>query len=332
MSARELLDLLRSPYSDDVLAGGVHAVVVPAADLPHVHDVDVPATGSLPIIVIGVGSTRFVAERNPLLDVALLEDDHAFERITTTIATNPVAAAALVVLLRGSAALPVDDALAAESAVYSALQSGAEFARWKASNTRTAAPGDERPPVFAERDGDVLRIVLDRPQRHNAFSRSMRDGLSEMLALAVADDTVTSIELSGNGPSFSSGGDLGEFGTFADPAAAHITRLTRSPARLLHRLSGRTTAHLHGACMGAGIELAAFAGRVVADPDSAIALPELSLGLIPGAGGTVSITRRVGRQRCAQMALSGATITAATALAWGLVDEISPRTAAASRP
>ena len=58
-------------------------------------------------------------------------------------------------------------------------------------------------------------------------------------------------------------------------------------------------------------------------PDATIGLPELALGLIPGAGGTVSITRRIGRWRTAYLVLSGATIDAATALAWGLVDEIS---------
>ena len=75
--------------------------------------------------------------------------------------------------------------------------------------------------------------------------------------------------------------------------------------------------------MGAGIELPAFARRVSAHPGSSIALPEVPLGLIPGSGGTVGITRRVGRQRCAQLALTGHPITAQTALEWGLIDEIS---------
>ena len=74
--------------------------------------------------------------------------------------------------------------------------------------------------------------------------------------------------------------------------------------------------------MGAGIELAAFATRVSAHPEASIALPELALGLIPGAGGTVSVTRRIGRQRCAQLALHGGPISAGTALEWGLIDEI----------
>jgi len=83
------------------------------------------------------------------------------------------------------------------------------------------------------------------------------------------------------------------------------------------------TAYVHGACVGAGIELAAFAGRVVATPDTRCRLPEVSLGLVPGAGGTVSIPRRIGRQRTAWLGLGGAELEATRAAQWGLVDEIA---------
>ena len=114
----------------------------------------------------------------------------------------------------------------------------------------------------------------------------------------------------GNGPSFCSGGDLDEFGTRPDPATAHVTRLARSPARLIYRLRTRITVQLHGAAFGGGIEMAAFADIVEAHPDTRIALPEVGLGLIPGAGGTVSVTSRIGRQRTAALALSGREIDA----------------------
>jgi hypothetical protein len=76
-------------------------------------------------------------------------------------------------------------------------------------------------------------------------------------------------------------------------------------------------ARLHGACIGSGIEFPAFAGRVVAAPDAWFQLPELTFGLIPGAGGCVSISRRIGRQRMARLVLSGNRIMAERALAWG---------------
>jgi enoyl-CoA hydratase/carnithine racemase len=321
---------VRSPYADDQLAGGLSALVVTLDDraaLDQITDI-----GSLPVVVIGVGSPADLDDPPAAFDLLVAADDPLLDAVLETVERHPIAATSLAVLLRGSALLPIDHALAAESAVYSLLQSGREFAEWRATSARRAADPAPDPAVIASRDGDVLGLALNRPARHNAFSREMRDRLSELLALAVVDDTISRVELSGNGPSFCSGGDLGEFGTFADPASAHATRLARSPARMMARLADRTHVNLHGACMGAGIELAAFAAQVTAHPDSVIALPEIGLGLIPGAGGTVSVTRRVGRQRCALLALSALPISAATALRWGLVDSVSPTMEAASRP
>jgi enoyl-CoA hydratase/carnithine racemase len=138
----------------------------------------------------------------------------------------------------------------------------------------------------------------------------------------MADPAIREIVLRGAGPAFCSGGDLDEFGTLPDPASAHAIRSTRNAGRLLAACAGRLRAEVHGACVGAGIELPAFASRVVAREDSYFQLPELSLGLVPGAGGTVSIPRRIGRQRTAWLALTGRHLDVRSALAWGLVDEI----------
>ena len=86
--------------------------------------------------------------------------------------------------------------------------------------------------------------------------------------------------------------------------------------------------YVHGSTLGGGIEMAAFADRIVADPGSTFGLPEVAIGLIPGAGGTVSLPRRIGRQRTAALGISGRSIDAATALEWGLVDEVSPMSGA----
>jgi enoyl-CoA hydratase/carnithine racemase len=101
-------------------------------------------------------------------------------------------------------------------------------------------------------------------------------------------------------------------------------RTTRSAARALAACAPRVVALVHGACFGAGLELAAFAGRVRARPSARFALPELAMGLVPGAGGTVSLPRRIGRHRTAWLALTGAEIDADTALDWGLADERAP--------
>jgi enoyl-CoA hydratase/carnithine racemase len=212
-----------------------------------------------------------------------------------------------------------------ESLAYSTLQAGPEFARWLAERGTAQMPRIPD-PVVVERDGNTLYVRFNRPSRHNAFSTDARAALLEALEVARLDVSVDEVVLSGNGPSFCSGGDLAEFGTFADPASAHLARTRYSPALVLdeltHRLGARCRARVHGQVLGSGLEMAAFCGRVEAQPDSVLGLPELSLGLIPGAGGTVSVTRRIGRWRTAYLVLSGRTLDAATARKWGLVDEV----------
>jgi Enoyl-CoA hydratase/isomerase len=242
--------------------------------------------------------------------------------IGAALADNPVAGTALALLLRSASALDGPAGLVAESATYSALQAGGEFVRWRASRpARAPEPGTAR--VRVERSDDELRIVLTRPARRNAVDWRMRDALAAALAQVPAERSVR-VVLDGDGPDFCAGGDLDELGSRPDPAVAHLIRLTRSPAMLLHRLGRRTTAYLHGACLGAGIELPAFAGRVYAAEDTRIGLPEVGLGLLPGAGGTVSLPRRIGRWRTAFLALTGQPVDARLALRWGLIDAIEP--------
>jgi enoyl-CoA hydratase/carnithine racemase len=171
--------------------------------------------------------------------------------------------------------------------------------------------------------GRTLDLRLTRAAARNAFDARMRDELAEALGFALEHPDAPLVTLSGAGPAFSAGGDLDEFGRAADPGQAHLIRTLRSPARLAHALADRLTVNLHGACVGAGIEVPAAAGRIAARPGAHFRLPEVSMGLIPGAGGTASIPRRTGRRRACYMAISGADIDLATALAWGLVDEVA---------
>jgi len=251
------------------------------------------------------------------------EQDRYGEELRRSIAERPLAAAALALHLRGSERRTLDQGLVAESTVYSLLQSGPEFGRWLGSRPPKGQPVREnQDPVDTQRSGNSLHITLNRPGRHNAFNKAMRDCLSDALELALVDPTITEVVVRGSGASFCSGGDLTEFGGFTSPVESHLTRLTRSPARLLARLHDAATVVLHGTCYGAGIELPAFAKHVVARSDTRIRLPEVGLGLIPGAGGTVSMPLRIGRHRTALLGLSQTVISASTALEWGLVDAI----------
>jgi enoyl-CoA hydratase/carnithine racemase len=253
--------------------------------------------------------------------VARSETD--LEQLLAAIERAPQASMMLVQLLRHGERLDVHEGLIAESLAYSVLQAGPEFADWKSGRKSRAPKTDPGPPVRSEREGARLLVEFNRPSKRNAFSREMRDGLVEALHVAVSDASLAEIVLRGAGPSFCSGGDLDEFGTLPDPASAHGIRSTRSPARLMAACGERLTVELHGACVGAGIELPAFAGRVIAAPDTFVQLPEVAFGLVPGAGGTVSIPRRIGRQRAAWLALTSARLPVEQALAWGLVDEIA---------
>ena len=246
------------------------------------------------------------------------------ELVADGVFAHPLAAQALAQLLRLSAGCSVHEGLIAESLVYSTLQSGPEFAAWLATRPEPKErPRPERPALRIDRVEGCLELWLDRPEKRNAFSAEMRDALCEGLALAVMDPSVSRVSLRGEGPVFCSGGDLDEFGTLPDPATAHAIRCTRHPARLLHALEPRVECVVQGSCVGAGAELPAFATRVVARPDASFRLPELAMGLVPGAGGTVSLPRRIGRQRTAWLALTGAPIDVETALSWRLVDAIA---------
>ena len=260
------------------------------------------------------------------LDPALVHaDDPAAEcaALTAAVTRNPRASLALTGLLHLTEQLPVSAGLFAESAVYSMLLAGPEFGSWRAGQPRRPLPEYGRSPVALRRSGDELEVVLDYPQRRNAFSWQMRDGLAEAFDLVLADPSIAQVRVRGAGPVFCSGGDLDEFGTSADVSVAHLVRLDRSVAARIDRCRDRVSVFVHGAGIGAGIELPAFAGLVTAHPDTVFQLPELGMGLVPGAGGTVSITRRVGRWRTAYLALRGTPIDAATALTWGLVDQLT---------
>lgn len=314
LSSREYEEFVRTPYADEAVGGPDGVTLVVVTDSP----AHLTAPGALPVVVAALTGDG----RSGPKEVDVVVTDSTLEVVRAHVAANPLAATSLAVLLRSAPWADVEAGLAAESAVYSTLQAGPEFAAWRAQAPHTPDDGNDKATVTADRDGDVLRIRLDRPGRHNAISTRLRDELTAALQLAALDDSLRTIEITGNGPSFCSGGDLGEFGARLDPATAHHTRLARSPARLAHRLRDRLVVHLHGAAFGGGIELAAFAGRVTAHPDTRICLPELGLGLIPGAGGTVSLPRRIGRRRTAWLALTTSELDAATAQRWGLVDSL----------
>jgi enoyl-CoA hydratase/carnithine racemase len=238
-------------------------------------------------------------------------------------ATRPHAARILVQLLRAVEHLPIESALDMESLAYSQLQSGPEFAQWLAKQGAPTAVTGEGDAVLLERHGAQVRAILNRPELRNSITMEMRDALIEALQLLALDDSIQTFHLSAKGDCFSTGGELREFGLMENPSEAHVIRSLHNPSRLMAAHSQRISCHIHRMAIGSGIEIPAFASHLSADKRTRIQLPELKMGLIPGAGGCVSVTRRIGRQRTAWLVLSGKAINAPIALEWGLIDEIT---------
>lgn len=277
----------------------------------------------MPCPVIGIGDSAAAPEVAAACDV-LLPDDKELAIIQRNVSHAPYAAMILIQHLRASAAASPADALVAESLAFACLQAGPEFARWRETRSDRAEPASEaEQPLLIDRQADRLFLTLNRPLQRNAINAALRDALCDALDLALADPAIRAVELRGQGRCFSEGGDVAEFGQMRNVAEAHRIRSLRLPARRLTDLADRLTVRINGGAIGAGAEMAAFGKHVVASPRAWFQLPELRYGLLPGAGGTVSLPRRIGRQRTAYMALTMCRVPARQALEWGLVDEIS---------
>jgi enoyl-CoA hydratase/carnithine racemase len=320
----DVIDTVSDPVGISELRRWVDggALIVDRRGAPPLPSPVADRLSTLPLVVVELVDAGGTAAGEPASDI-LVDDEDAAVEVAEAVDAHPLAATSAALLLRDTLRRSITAGIVAESACYSMLQGGPEFQAWLRGRHRKARPPETDPPVRIERDGTKrLRLILHRPHVRNAFDARTREALLDGLLIASADPALH-VELAGDGPAFCSGGDLGEFGTAEDPASAHLVRVARSPGHAIAGMAHRVTAFVHGPCIGAGVELPAFAGRVVATPDATFALPEVGMGLVPGAGGTVSIPRRIGRQRTAWLAITGRHIDAATALAWGLVDEIA---------
>ena len=175
-------------------------------------------------------------------------------------------------------------------------------------------------PVRLERVGAVAVLVLAHPPV-NALSDAVRSGLADGLAAALADPGVTAIVIRGAGRGFSAGADIAEFGRLR-PGAKTAPRLG-DLCLAIENSRKPVIAAIHGMALGGGLELALAAHYRLADAAAVLGLPEVNLGLLPGAGGTQRLPRLVGATAALRMMLTGVPITAADAMALGLVDRVA---------
>ena len=180
--------------------------------------------------------------------------------------------------------------------------------------------------LYAKPAPGVATLTLNRPAALNAINLAMRDELWGYLDAVAVDPDVRVLLFRGAGPrAFSAGADITEFGTAPSLLAARDARQQRDVWARLERLPVLSIAALHGFCFGAGIELPLYCDLRIAADDTRIALPEVTLGYIPSAGGTQMLPRLMPPGVARGLVLSGDAIDAGRALAWGLVHEVVPR-------
>ncbi|MGE0227300.1 MAG: enoyl-CoA hydratase/isomerase family protein [Dehalococcoidia bacterium] len=191
--------------------------------------------------------------------------------------------------------------------------------------------GDQAPFVLAEREDDVVWLTLNRPARLNAVHLAMRDELWTQLCLLRDDSSVRVAVLQGAGDrAFSAGADITEFGTAPSYVEAREARTDRDLWGLMSTLPVPLVAAVHGYAYGAGLEMALYCDIRVASEDAMFAIPEVTLGYIPSAGGSQTLARHVPPAVALRMAATGEPIAAREAYDLGLVHEVAPRSDLAS--
>ena len=169
----------------------------------------------------------------------------------------------------------------------------------------------------------VACVTLNRPEALNAINLAMRDELWTYVSAAQLDPDVRALVFFGAGPrAFSAGADISEFGTAPSLHESREARRLRDLWALLEGLPIPTIAALHGFCFGAGIELPLYCDLRIAAEDTRIALPEVTLGYIPSAGGTQLMPRIAPPGAARGLVLGGSPIDAEQALQWGIVHRV----------
>ncbi|GAA2739500.1 enoyl-CoA hydratase-related protein [Pedococcus aerophilus] len=189
--------------------------------------------------------------------------------------------------------------------------------------------------VRVERHGDgdhVAELVLDRPEAMNAVSTAMAHALGRATRELAEDPTVRAVVLSSTHPkAFCVGADLKERNSFTDDELRAQRPLARAAYRGVLDLPVPVVAAVDGYALGGGFEIALSCDLVVCGEEAVVGLPEVSVGVIPGGGGTQLLTRRIGWSRAARMIFTAERFAARDALALGAVDEVVPAGTARDR-
>lgn len=193
-----------------------------------------------------------------------------------------------------------------------------------------AEPAGVAPRVTTERRGDGVAVIrMDHAARHNALSLALKAELSRQVALLAADASVRAVVLTGTEAVFAAGTDIREMAEMGP--LEHTLQATDRVFGAVRRCPQPVVAAVRGLALGGGCELALSCDLVVAGESAELGQPEIRLGIIPGAGGTVRWVRAAGYPRAMRFLLTGDRVAAREALAMGLVSEVVPDAAVLER-
>ncbi len=171
--------------------------------------------------------------------------------------------------------------------------------------------------VTLERRDDVAILSLTNPPV-NGLSYAVRGGLAEQLTVALTDDSVAAIVVTGAGRMFCGGADIREFGQPPPPGAAFLPKVIDD----LEASSKPVVAAIHGVAAGGGLEVALGCHVRLASPGTRVGLPEVTLGIVPGAGGTQRMPRLIGVRAALELIVGGRLLPVGRAHALGVIDEV----------
>lgn len=175
-----------------------------------------------------------------------------------------------------------------------------------------------------ETEGHLGILTLNRPERLNALSKLLTLELMELVGQLESNDDIHVMIVTGEGRAFCAGADIKERAENPDDfSIQRSSRLISPTFRRLERLPQVTIAAINGPAAGGGLELALACDMRIASTTSRMGLPEITLGILPGAGGTQRLPRLVGPARAKQMMLFGTLIDAPKAYEWGIVNELA---------
>ena len=176
--------------------------------------------------------------------------------------------------------------------------------------------------LIVTRQGRVLHLTLNRPAARNALNNALLSELATTLEAAADDSEISVCVISGNERFFAAGADLNEMAE--KDLAATLNDIRPQLWARINAFSKPLIAAVNGYALGAGCELALLCDVVIAGENARFGLPEITLGIMPGAGGTQRLIRSVGKSLASKMVLTGESITARQALAAGLVSDVYP--------